>query len=218
MSIFRSFKKCFKKYRNNYSKTSVTRSYGLLEYFLAIERARLANRFISSKFIKGTILDIGCGRYPIFLLTSKFVKKFGIDKTQPSQNGVSRRFNLINYDIESGTEFPFDNNSVNAITMLAVMEHIESAKLSHIMSEVYRILKPGGLCMVTIPNTWAEWVLTVMSNVGLISKIEISDHKSRLENSKILQIFNEANFTYVKYGYFESFMNRWFLATKQGII
>lgn len=70
----------FNKYLRNSVKIKVTRGYGLLEYFLAIQRARIANKFIEDTHKNGRILDIGCGSYPIFLLTSKFMEKIGIDR------------------------------------------------------------------------------------------------------------------------------------------
>ena len=206
--------KRFSKYINNFPQTSVTRSYGLLERFLALQRAKIANKFISSEHRKGKILDVGCGTYPIFLLTSKFVEKFGIDKTQFLGSGVSRRINFINYDIEKGNKLPFNDNCIDVVTMLAVMEHVKFSNLIYSMSEIYRVLKPRGICILTVPSHWAEYILDIMANIKLVSKIEMEDHKSKLSNSKIIEILKAANFNTVDFGYFEFFVNRWFLAKK----
>lgn len=61
------------KYLRLSGHRNVTRGYGLLEYFLAIQRTKIANKFIDGAHRNGRILDIGCGSYPIFLLTSKFI-------------------------------------------------------------------------------------------------------------------------------------------------
>ena len=206
--------KRFTKYVNGFSKVNVTRSYGLLERFLAAQRAKVANRFISSKHRPGRILDIGCSAYPIFLLTSKFVEKFGIDKTQCRESGVLRRVKFVNYDIENGAKLPFDNSCIDVVTMLAVMEHIKFSILKYVISEVYRVLKSGGVFIITIPSPWAEYILDIMASLKLVSKIEMEDHKSKLGNAKLLEILKAANFGTINFGYFEFFVNRWFVAKK----
>lgn len=44
---------------------------------------------------------------------------------------------------------PLANNSVDAIVCLAVLEHVENPFKA--MTEIYRVLKPGGFCLITIP-------------------------------------------------------------------
>lgn len=61
-------------------KTTVTRGYGFLERFLAIQRLKMANSLIPSDLRTGSILDIGCGLYPLFLMNIDFSKKYGLDK------------------------------------------------------------------------------------------------------------------------------------------
>lgn len=202
------------KYFRISDKKNITRSYGLLEYFLAIQRAKIANKFIARKRKYGSVLDIGCGSYPIFLLAAKFVKKFGIDKTHCTRPSLLNRFELINYDIEKGDKFSFADNSIDVITMLAVLEHIEHSNVRNIMSEVYRILKPDGICIITTPSSWTVFILHLMGNLGLVSKEEIGDHKVILKNSEISRILKKSKFRDIEYGYFEFFMNRWFLARK----
>ncbi|MFH1777641.1 MAG: class I SAM-dependent methyltransferase [Candidatus Omnitrophota bacterium] len=203
-----------KKNLNFFLKRGATRGYGALEYVLALQRAKLANKFITDGHRTGKILDIGCGSYPIFLLTSKFVEKFGIEKIIHSNHNVRKRVKLINHDIEKGDNLPFADNSISTITMLAVFEHISLYSVPNILSEIYRILKPKGICIITIPATWSEVILKIMSNIRLISKIELDEHKSTLSTAKILSLLQKAKFINIKSGYFEFFMNRWFVVKK----
>ena len=64
-------------------KNNVTRGTGLLEGFLSEQRAKLANKKIPSELRSGKILDIGCGSYPNFLISTNFNIKYGLD---PSVN------------------------------------------------------------------------------------------------------------------------------------
>lgn len=205
----------FKKYFRIYSGKTITRSYGLLEYFWGRERAKVANKFISEEYRKGRVLDIGCGLYPIFLLSTKFIEKFGIDKACFPAGKAMRRFKFINFDIEHNSKsLPFTEDYFDVITMLAVFEHIELLKLRDVMSEVYRMLKPGGIFIMTVPSTWADGILNIMAILRFVSKVEIADHKTNLSNRKISDILKKANFVNINSGHFECFLNRWFLARK----
>ncbi|MBI5681771.1 MAG: hypothetical protein HZC45_01145 [Deltaproteobacteria bacterium] len=61
---------------------NVTRGYGLLGKLLAHQRSNLANRLIPPSTRNGRILDIGCGFYPLFLLSTEFSEKYGFDKVK----------------------------------------------------------------------------------------------------------------------------------------
>lgn len=203
-----------KKYLCNPWKNNVTRGCGFLEYFLAIQRARIANRFISYGHRNGRVLDIGCGSYPIFLITSKFVEKFGIEKMNYPQERLLRKLKLINYDIEDSDNLPFDDEYIDVVTMLAVLEHIKYLSLSNVISEVYRILKPGGLFIITVPSPHSDSLLNIMAKLGLISRIEMDDHKINLSNAELVKLLRKSKFNNIKYGYFECYLNRWFIAEK----
>jgi SAM-dependent methyltransferase len=48
-----------------------------------------------------------------------------------------------------GTELPFRNDSVDLVIMQEVLEHVD--EFHHLLSEVHRILKPGGVCFCQVP-------------------------------------------------------------------
>ncbi len=202
------------KYFHSSRKRGVTRGYGLLEYWLALKRARIANKYIKESRKDGRIIDIGCGSYPIFLLSSKFVEKFGIEKIQSLKPSLSRRLKFISHDIESCDKLPFENNFADTVTMLAVLEHIGLQSTVSLMPEIYRVLKPGGICIITMPCPWSEWLLKIFSYIGLVSKIELSDHKRSLNNTEVKSLLKNAKFKQIHMGYFECFMNRYFIARK----
>ena len=197
----------------------VTRGYGLLEEFLAKQRAKMANRLIPFTYRKGRILDIGCGTYPFALLNIEFSKKYGIDKVV--QDDYNKRFQhqeitLINYDIEKEGIIPFGSEYFDVVIMLAVFEHIEPKRLVKILRDIYRILRPGGMYIMTTPAPWTDKPLRFMSKLRLVSPVEIKEHKDAYSHSRISFILQEAGFSKEKlrFGYFEMFMNIWVTAIK----
>jgi len=201
------------------SKSNVTRGYGLLEAFLAQKRCALANKIIAAHQKSGRVLDIGCGSYPLFLLRSDFHEKYGLDKVS-RQNQENELQNsgivIIDHDLEKEDALPFSNDYFDVVTMLAVFEHIEPERLTQLLSEIHRILKPGGLYIMTTPASWADGLLKMMARLRLVSPVEIEEHKDTYTHSKISSLLQKASFQKDKlfYGYFEMFMNLWAMAIK----
>lgn len=195
---------------------SVTRGYGLLENFLSKIRAKIANRKIPEKLRSGRILDIGCGKIPFFLLSTRFKERYGIDyaienATAPRYEGIT----LKNMDL-SLRKIPFEDDHFDAVTMLAVFEHIEPRLLVQTISEVRRVLKPGGRFILTTPCPWTDKLLRVMAKIRLVSQKEIEEHKGAYGNKAIRQTLEAAGFERdkIKLGYFEFFLNNWAYADK----
>jgi SAM-dependent methyltransferase len=198
---------------------NVTRGYGLLERFLAKKRAQKANNLIPQTYRNGKILDIGSGAYPVFLLTTSFLKKFGVDKTfhVSSQNGFSdHSLTLIHHDIESEDSLPFNDEYFDVVTMLAVFEHITPQRLPKAFQEVYRVLRKGGIIIITTPSAWTGFILKGMAMVRLVSILEIKEHKQLHTASSIANTLRQGGFASdsIRLGYFELYMNTWVTAQK----
>jgi ubiquinone/menaquinone biosynthesis C-methylase UbiE len=200
------------------SKIHVTRGYGLLEGFLAQQRVKVATKLFNFVPFKGRILDLGCGSYPLFLISTNFHEKFGIDKVvseeyreQASEQASMLKISLLKLDIEQVDKMPFKDNYFDAVSMLAVFEHLEPSRLEHILKEINRILKPGGMYVMTTPAVWTDIVLRSMARLRLVSHEEIEEHKGAYSRSSISATLQKAGFSNknIKSGYFEMFMNTW---------
>ena len=198
---------------------AVTRGYGLLELFLAKQRAKIAEKLIPDGHNRSFVLDIGCGSYPLFLYNTTFDQKYGIDKIQNQEFAVELQahgINLTDFDIEKQEVFPLEDNMFDVITMLAVVEHIEPERLPIIFKEIHRVLKPGGIYILTTPALWTHGLLKGMAKVKLVSPIEIEEHKFAYTPRVINYILRAGNFSAgnIKIGSFELFMNIWATAAK----
>jgi SAM-dependent methyltransferase len=198
---------------------NVTRGKGLLEGFLSKQRWKIANRMIPKEYRYGRILDIGCGAYPFFLLNTDFAIKYGLEKTFREENeDLYQRNNLtiIHWDLEENHNLPLGNKYFDVVTMLAVFEHIEPGKLSDILNEIYRILKPDGLFVMTTPAAWTKPLLRISASLGLVSRIEIEEHKGAYTHRKISFFLHKTKFPIdtIRCGYFEIFSNLWVVAKK----
>lgn len=191
---------------------SVTRGKGLLEPFLARQRAGIANRLITPELRAGRILDIGCGSYPYFLSHTSFKEKFAIDQLPPAAEGGEIEWFTL--DLNSKPQLPFEDGYFNAITMLAVAEHLNPASLMELFKEAHRTLRPDGRLVVTTPSAWSDKPLKWMARLGLVSAEEIDEHVFAYTLPLLGWYFGSAGFEMqrVRFGYFELGFNMWALA------
>ncbi len=189
-----------------------------MEKYLAEQRGRIARKLLSSDRGLGRILDVGCGSYPFFLLSIASSEKYGVDKVIDEET-TSRfqRYGIVlkDHEIESGA-MPFDGDFFDAVTMLAVVEHIAPERLAEVLSEIHRILRPSGTLVITTPASWTGSMLRIMARANLVSAVEIGDHKACYATSTICAVLEEAGFSRenMRHGYFELLANTWVAVRK----
>jgi SAM-dependent methyltransferase len=193
-----------------------TRGFGMLEKYLSSQRAHLADGLIPHAIRKGAILDIGCGPYPYFLTHTEFNIKVGIDQESHLASMDLDGIKVQQWDIGKNDTLPFPDESFDAVTMLAVIEHLEGSRLISILNEIHRIMKPGGCLIITSPSFWTAPILFVLSRISVISKLEIDDHKHTYSLSELSFIIGKSVFSASPrfMGHFECGMNMWLKVIK----
>jgi SAM-dependent methyltransferase len=193
----------------------VTRGHGLLEKFLARRRAHQANSLIPEPARSGRILDVGCGSYPTFLFNTRFAERYGVDRvtlTGVRDGGLT----LVEHDIADGSGLPFEDSFFEVVTMLAVFEHLETAALRRLLQEIHRVLRPGGLYVLTTPVRWTEGLLKLMSHLSLVSHEEVNEHKAQYSAPEVVTLLLDGGFerSNIRHGTFELGMNHWAVARR----
>lgn len=195
----------------------MTRGKGLLEPMLADLRAQRANKLIPVALREGRILDVGCGSFPYFLAHTYFKEKFAIDQIPLSANTASElKIESFTLDLEIEPHLPFEDNFFEAVTLLAVVEHLDPSLMAKLFKEVYRVLKSDGMVILTTPAAWSDGLLKFMARVSLVSSEEIHEHAYAYTLPLIGWYFGQAGFemTKTKFGYFEFMFNMWATAKK----
>ncbi|MBK7318130.1 MAG: class I SAM-dependent methyltransferase [Anaerolineales bacterium] len=195
----------------------MTRGKGLLEPMLADLRAQRANKLIPTNLRNGRILDIGCGSFPYFLAHTAFAEKFAIDQIPlPEQTASELKIESFTLDLEIEPRLPFENDYFESVTLLAVVEHLDPTLMAKLFKEIYRVLKPEGMVILTTPAAWSDGLLKFMAQVGLVSAEEIHEHAYAYTLPLLGWYFGQAGFemTKTKFGYFEFMLNMWATAKK----
>ena len=195
----------------------VTRGHGRLEGFLARRRVHQAKRLIPSELAAGRVLDVGCGSYPLFLASTGFAEKYGLDRVPISPPAsVTGSLTLLRHDVHQAGRLPFEAGFFDVVTMLAVFEHIEPRPLDHLLAEARRVLRPGGLFVMTTPAHWTGPLLSLLTRVGMVSGDEIEEHQGSYGRAEIRAALERAGFApdEIRVGFFEAGMNNWATATR----
>ena len=202
-------------------KRSATRGEGLMEGFLSRKRAERANKLIPKTRRKGRILDIGCGSFPSFLTGTVFSERYGLDRgigeELKGQFLKDHKVILVDCDLEYGRHIPFENGFFDVVTMLAVLEHLSPGSLPAVISETKRVLKPGGVFIMTTPAPWTEGLLKFLALIKMVSNEEIEEHKGQYSKKQIYALLEEGGFERekIEVGSFECLMNIWARAKKE---
>jgi ubiquinone/menaquinone biosynthesis C-methylase UbiE len=61
---------------------------------------------------------------------------------------------------------PFRSTSVDVVFSYSVLQHIDRQKVIRFFQEVSRVLKPGGLCLVQLPNAFGLYSLLRQAKRG----------------------------------------------------
>jgi SAM-dependent methyltransferase len=122
---------------------------------------------------------------------------------------------LVHHDFERDPSLPFESDFFDAVTMLAVFEHIEPAPLAELLREIRRVLRPGGTLVLTTPASWTDPILRALARLGLVSREEIDEHKDAYDLPRVVRLLTEAGFSpdRIRTGTFELGMNLWAAAT-----
>lgn len=99
------------------------------------------------KYIKGKLIDIGCGTKPCKNIWAPVVSEYiGIDHEETLHD--KREIDIFS----SAYKIPVEDNYFDSAICNAVLEHLEEPLLA--IQECYRILKPGGYALYSVPFIW----------------------------------------------------------------
>jgi len=116
---------------------------------LAIWRAMEAEAVGKIRY-DSPILDIGCGFGEFAGVVFDRMIEVGIDISQKDLVGAGRKRMYKNLILADARELPFEKEKFQSIISISTLEHIEG--VDRVFVEAYRILKPGGLFVFTVPT------------------------------------------------------------------
>lgn len=149
-----------------YIDSTIDQYYRPVQGYFMRKRLDLAFSMLGrKKFDK--ILDVGYGGGTFALMLSKIAKKvYGIDTLPRKQMEIVRdilKKEGVSAELAVGSIFKssYKNNFFDAIVCISVLEHFKGKELNKAVSEMYRILKPGGTLVMGFPvkNPMTDFII-----------------------------------------------------------
>ena len=156
------------------------------------------------------LVDVGCGSPPKLLQKVSSQIKYGIGIDE--KGSYTKRKNIETFRHTIHKELKIESNSADAITLLAVLEHLKYPQ--DIISECYRILKPAGTLLVTVPTKRSQPILEFLSTLRLVDPHMIHQHENYFTPAALQTILNAAGFTAISISSFEMGCNTFIKAIK----
>ena len=125
-------------------------SESLADPFFLAHRALRHEIARMSRNTAGIVVDIGCGTAPYRRLFAH-THYVGIEVASSSKFGSAKGGADVLYD---GQRLPLADASVDNVLCNQVLEHVFEPVA--FLSEVHRVLRPGGQLMLTVPFVWDE--------------------------------------------------------------
>lgn len=166
------------------------------------------------------VADLGSGYDARFLRLARrtgrieagIVVDVSLDASRPDP-----AITLIEADLSE--RLPIPDSSVTATTSLAVLEHLERPALH--VSEMHRILRPGGVAIMTTPSVRSRRLLELLAfRLHVIDADEIRDHKHYYTKQELHTLLVRAGFAEdaITYRSFALGMNQLVVASKEGAV
>jgi SAM-dependent methyltransferase len=111
---------------------------------LAIAISKLSDRIV------GRVLDFGCGSKPYQSIFKAATAYTGVDIEVSGHSHIDSKVDFY-YD---GKRLPFLDGEFDSVVSFEVVEHVFN--LDEILREIHRVLKPGGVFLMSAPFAWEE--------------------------------------------------------------
>jgi SAM-dependent methyltransferase len=145
-------------------------------------------------------LDFGCGPGTLTGLLPQRISAVGVDIAASQLSYAEKHYAGPNREfirIDS-PQLPFPDQSVDSISCVEVIEHLELGLSGTIFSEFGRVLKPGGKLIVTTPNYGSLWPLVELM-VNRFSKVSYEEqHITRFTRASLKALLKQSGFSSVE--------------------
>lgn len=170
------------------------------KYWWHVAKRRLVQGLLKARlsdYKNKVYLDVGCGTGKMLEEMSKWrdwKKTIGLDGSDEALRFCKKRQIAETKKADFEKKLPLDENSVDVITSLDVVEHINGDE--KLLKEFWRVVKPNGYVVVTVPAY--EWLWTYWD--------DILGHKRRYELIQLKKKVEKSGLEVEKISYFYGFL------------
>jgi len=179
----------------------------IIDKFLQSWRIKKAITLLPMQAI---VLDIGCHEGELFFKAASKIKQgVGIDPFLQSDK-KSRNYVLCK---STWQNFDSGKKQFDAVTMLAVLEHILPQEQQLLASKIFNWLKPGGKLIITVPDKKVDRLLQYLTKFKLVKGMQLEEHYG-FEANHTPDIFIPAGFQLQRHQKFQLGYNNIYVFVK----
>lgn len=171
-----------------------------LDRFIQRMRIRQARSYVPSG---GRVIDIGAHEGELFaVLGDHLAWGFGVEPL------IDRTRHGANFVIEPGL-FPAirpARGGWDAVTLLAVLEHIPPAEQAAMADACHELLRPGGRVIVTVPSRAVDTVLSILRVLRLVDGMSLEQHYG-FDPRQTARLFAPPRFRLLRHARFQFGLN-----------
>lgn len=133
------------------------------EFDVDVSYFRIITKTLVEKFKPRSVLDVGCAKgHLVYCFNELGVEAYGVDisKYAISQSPESVRAALFNLDVEF-EELPFEPETFDIVVAIELVEHLQNH--NYLISEMKRVLTPGGVVFITTPKRYREFLFRIIN-------------------------------------------------------
>lgn len=106
---------------------------------------------------RATVLDYGCGPGNLIeAFLNEGAQCYGIEKSAKTVDAVNLKFDRFQNWNRAVTHHSSESNlpvsAIDFITCIETLEHLRNPLLSDVLKDIFRLLRPGGSALITVPN------------------------------------------------------------------
>ncbi|HEX5422642.1 MAG TPA: class I SAM-dependent methyltransferase [Candidatus Acidoferrales bacterium] len=153
----------------------------------------------------GTLVDIGCswGRWTIAAARSGYAT-WGIDvhiNALWAARRVTRELGVqSDFACCDAAHLPFRPNSIDFVFSYSVLQHLAKDAVRTVLKEIARILRPGGTCLVQLPNAFGAMSLLRRARRGFREAAAGTFEMRYWKRREIQHAFRDAGLSDVHFG------------------
>jgi ubiquinone/menaquinone biosynthesis C-methylase UbiE len=109
---------------------------------------------LSREYVKNkVVLDIGCWTGQYTKLGARVAKKmYGLDPSSEAISFAKKQIPQANFAVGSATRLPYPKDYFDVVIMSEVLEHVPLNTELKVFMEIRRVLKKGGVLILSTPN------------------------------------------------------------------
>jgi len=168
---------------------------------------------IVKPYLKGNTLDIGCGSAGLIHFLDEDQHYVGIDSNKKVLIQLKERYPKYDFyerDVENGINL---DGEFNAITMIAVIEHIKNP--ANMLRQSHDLLTDDGDLVITTPTPLGDKLHKIGAKFGLTSKSAVEAHVKIYSREDLQSLLNSFGLNMHIYQKFEFGMNQMCVARKR---